>query len=631
MTTDGYEGRIRSCGGTMHGKERNATGYDKYINWKLFAIPLGAVIVLLLLPTPGSMVDVGVEYSMGSRYVQDFFSTELFGAPTESLSQWQVQLVRMMDTSVRKSAFTRGSFLKRNGSWCGSNGIPSTDVHLKLVKAFVEKTPLERFEKILKQGFTLRTEKLSLDHLKEEERAQAIRAGFRVKAAVGIVLFVVLCFVTEAIPLPMVAFCIGILAMLCGIVNRNTIAGMYWSDATWFIMGSLMFAVAFVKTGVDKRIGMMMFGKVKNPDIKRITLIIVVVIAPLTMFMSDHALAAMFLPIGILLYSTSTLAAGREDPELAKMLMITIAMACNLGGSLSPSGAARNIIMMSYAEDMFGISIGFGEWCLYCVPFLIFLVPVTWFAINRRFRPSIRHLGEALEVVKGEIERMGTRWTRDQKVSMGIFLVMLLCWVTEKNLILKLTGIRFGIGVIAVMGAVAYICAGIVNWRDYQTKVDWGVVWLYAGAIIFGRVLVTTGGAYWIARSLVELTSPLGMGEGLGLLLTGNVITGMLTQLMADGPACAAVGPVTLAMAGIVHPGTSMIPFTAMGTAIASSFAYCLVIGTPPNAIVYASGYLESRDYLRVGVILWLTNMAGLMLYASTYWVWLGWHGLPSF
>jgi di/tricarboxylate transporter len=84
-------------------------------------------------------------------------------------------------------------------------------------------------------------------------------------------------------------------------------------------------------------------------------------------------------------------------------------------------------------------------------------------------------------------------------------------------------------------------------------------------------------------------------------------------------------------MAGIVHPGTSMIPFVAMGTAIASSFAYCLVIGTPPNAIVYASGYLESRDFLRVGVILWFTNMAGLMLLASTYWKWLGWKGLTPF
>lgn len=236
-----------------------------------------------------------------------------------------------------------------------------------------------------------------------------------------------------------------------------------------------------------------------------------------------------------------------------------------------------------------------------------------------------------MKLVREEVIKTSVKWTKEQKISLVIFLVTLFTWITEKNLVLKLTGIRFGIGVLAVMGAVAYILAGVVNWRDYQKNVDWGVVWLYAGAIIFGNVLVETGGAYWIARSILEALAPLGMSVGLGLLLTGNMITGLITQLMADGPACAAVGPVTLAMAGIAHPGTSMIPFAAMSTAIASSLAYCLVIGTPPNAIVYASGYLESKDFLRVGIILWITNMAVLMLLCSTYWKWMGWSGLPPF
>ncbi len=611
--------------------KKKASGYDKFIDWRLFALPVGVLVLLLFIPTPKSMLDVGVEYALGPKHVQTFLAKELFDAETMELSQWQIQMVRMMETSIQKSSFSRGSFVQRSEKWCETNNIPTTKEHLEQVKAFTEQMTPERFRSLTDRAYQLRTQTLSFDNLNEKEKAKAVKAGFHVKMAVGIVIFVVLCFMTEAIPLPMVAFSIGIIALLSGIVSRETVAGLYWSDATWFIMGSLMFATAFVKTGVDKRIAMMMFGRLKNPDIKRVTLIIVCIIAPLTMFMSDHALAAMFLPIGILLYTASTNAAGREDPELAKMLMITIAMACNLGGSLSPSGAARNIIMMNYAEDMFGINMGFGQWCVYCLPFLAFLVPVTWVVINWRFRPSIKNLGEALDIAKQETMRAGGKWTRPQKVAVTIFLIMLFCWITENNLLLKWTGIRFGIGVLAVMGGIAYILSGIVNWRDYQTKVDWGVVWLYAGAIIFGRVLVDTGGAYWIARSLLQFTIPLGLGQGLGLMLTGNAITGLLTQLMADGPACAAVGPVTLAMGGIVHPGSTMIPFTAMGTAIASSFAYCLVIGTPPNAIVYASGYLEPKDYLRVGLILWFTNMAGLMLLGALYWRWLGWPGLAPF
>ena len=617
----------------MAEEKKKATGYDKYVNWKLFAIPLTLVFIVMVLPTHHTMLDVGVEYGLGPKYVKNYFAQELFGIPADELSQWQVQMVRMMEASIRKSAFSHKGFMKRNAKWCKSEKIPSSSAHLKQIMDFAQTIPPDKFKKLMEDGYDLRTKKLNYNMLTDKEKKKADKAGFHVKVAVCIVIFVVLCFLTEAIPLPMVAFCIGVFAMCCGIVTRKNVAMLYWSDATWFIMGSLMFAVAFVKTGVDKRMAMMMFGKLKKPSLKMVTFMIILVIAPLTMFMSDHALAAMFLPIGILLYTTSTAASGKDDPELAKMLMITIAMACNLGGSLAPSGAARNIIMMSYAEDMFGIGIGYAEWLYYMVPLLVFTIPVTWFMINFRFKPLAEHgdLSASMSYVRAEVTKAGGSWTKEQIITVIIFLVMLFCWITEKYLILSLTGIRFGIGVIAVMGAIVYVFAGIANWRDYQTGVDWGVVWLYAGAIIFGRVLVMTGGAYWIARTFVELLSPLGMSQGLGLLLSGNVITALLTQLMADGPACAAVGPVTLSMAGIVHPGTSMIPFVAMGTSYASSLAYCLIIGTPPNAIVYASGYLEPKDYLRVGVILWFTNLTIFMIMSATYWRFMGWPGLVPY
>jgi solute carrier family 13 (sodium-dependent dicarboxylate transporter), member 2/3/5 len=608
------------------------SGYDKFINWKVFSIPLALLLIMIIIPTPKSMLDVGVEYSMGSKYAQEFFASELFQKKVVELEQWQVQMVRMMEKSVQMTSLVQESFLKRNQRWCEQNSIPSNPEHLAQVQEFARQIPPDDFYNLMKEGHSLITEKLTFDQLTDKEKEKAEKAGFHVQASVGIVLFVVFCFMTEAIPLPMVAFSIGVIALMCGIVDRNNMPMLYWSDATWFIMGSLMFATAFVKTGVDKRIAMMMFGKLKNPDVKWVTLIIVVIISPLTMFMSDHALAAMFLPLGILLYTATISASGNEDPELAKMLMMTIAMAANLGGSLAPSGAARNLIMMGYTEDMFGFSITFVQWMIYCTPFLLYLIPITWLVLNWRFKPEQRSLANAMALVKSEVNKVGGGgWTRPQIISLTIFIVMFVSWITENNLILKLTGIRFGVGVLAVMGGIAYILAGVVNWRDYQTKVDWGVVWLYAGAILFGRVLVQTGGAYWIAQTMLKLTVPLGLGEGIGLLLSGNVIVGLMTQLMADGPACAAVGPVTLAMAGIVHPGTSMIPFVAMSTSIASSFAYCLVIGTPPNAIMYSSGYLEPKDFLRVGVILWFTNMAGLMLMASTYWRWVGFPGLPGF
>ena len=316
------------------------------------------------------------------------------------------------------------------------------------------------------------------------------------------------------------------------------------------------------------------------------------------------------------------------DPELAKMLFITIAMACNIGGFGSPSGGARNVIMMTYLEDMFGMSMGYGEWMIYAVPFVLIMMPVLWILVNWRFKPQIRDLTPALEALRADIGRAGG-WNRKQIIAIVIFLVMLFGWITEKNLIADLIGVRLGIGVIAIAGAVAYLFAGVVNWRDYQEKVDWGVVWLYAGAIIFGKTMADSGAAYWLARSILETVEPLGLATGKGLLALGGLVTAGMTQLMADGPAAASVGPITLNMAAVANPGTMIVPFMTLITACASSMAYLLIIGTPPNAIVYASGHLEMKDYFRVGIPCLIAAMAVLLLLSTTYWVWLGFQGLP--
>ena len=220
-------------------------------------------------------------------------------------------------------------------------------------------------------------------------------------------------------------------------------------------------------------------------------------------------------------------------------------------------------------------------------------------------------------------------WNRAQIIAVVVFALMLFGWITENNLIASLTGVRLGIGVIAVAGAVAYLLTGVVNWRDYQEKVDWGVVWLYAGAIIFGRTLDQTGAAYWMARSIVEGLATVGLESGTVLLGAGGLVTALMTNLMADGPAAASVGPIALNMAAVANPGTTLIPFMGLVTACASSMAYLLIIGTPPNAIVYASGYLEAKDFLRAGIICFVAAFVVLLLLSIFYWPLLGFGGLP--
>lgn len=612
--------------------EKKATGYDKYVNWKLFIIPVVLFFIILFIPTPYGMKDVGMEVKIGQKAIIQYITAELFNKDSHQAEQWELLISEIMERNIQMGSLSRNIFLKRDIKWCDKYQIQVDKENFKRSMEYVDKQISdERFLAIMKGAMELRKERLKYEDLSPADRQIADKGAWDIKVAIAMMAFVVFCFMTECIPLPGVAFSIGLILVSTGVVTRQEVAMLYWDDACWFIMGSLMFAAAFVKTGVDKRICLMMFKKLAAPNVKWVTLIFFIIISPLASFISDHALAAMFLPIGMLLYQNSLTNEVPEDKELIKMLMITIAMACNIGGPGAPSGGARNVIMMTYLNDMFGFDIGYFQWVTYCFPFILVMIPITWFVVNWRFKPSIDSLAPAMRHLKSEIGRMGG-WNRKQIIAFVIFILMIFGWFTEKAFYdMGIYPVRLGIGVIAVGGAVVYLLTGIVNWRDYQERVDWGVVWLYAGAIIFGRTLDSTGAAYWMARTVIDFLAPLGMDSGIPLMATSNGITAIMTNLMADGPAAAAVGPISLNMAGLVHPGSTFLPFMAMATAISSSFAYCLIIGTPPNAIVYASGYLEPRDYLRVGLPMWFFANLLIVLFTAVYWNIMGFGGLPKF
>ncbi|RJQ66522.1 MAG: DASS family sodium-coupled anion symporter [Desulfobacteraceae bacterium] len=613
--------------------KKKVTGYDKYVNWKIMIFPVALMFLIMLMPTPEGMQDVGTEYKVGPRAVTDFFTQKLFGKSATDVEQWQLVAARIMEQNMNMGAMSRDRFLKRDAKWAQKYNIPSANEKniQRAVQFMGSQLDDTTFRALMEEGMALRKDKLAYDALSDQDRKAADKGGWHVKVAIALTVFVVGCFLTECMPLPGVAFVMGLVLVTTGVVGRDSLAMFYWSDSVWFIMGSLMFAAAFVKTGVDKRVCLAMFNKLAVPNVRYITLMFFVVITPLAAFISDHALAAMFLPIGMLLYQNSLTREIPEDPELGKMLMISIAMACNMGGPGAPSGGARNVIMMTYLQDMFGIDIGYMQWVTYCFPFLFVMIPLTWLLVNWRFKPRIHSLAPAMEQLRGEIDKMGG-WSRQQIWALVIFVVMVFGWFTEKSFYdMGIYPVRLGIGTVAVGGAIAYLLAGVTTWRDYQDRVDWGVVWLYAGAILFGRILDETGAAYWLARSALEVLAPLGINAGLPLMAVTNGLTGVITNLMADGPAAAAVGPVVLNVAGLVHPGSTFLPFIAMGTAMASSFAYCLIIGTPPNAIVYASGYLGPKDFLRVGVLAWICSNVVLILLAGIYWKLRGFAGLPGF
>ncbi|MBT7899661.1 MAG: sodium:sulfate symporter, partial [Candidatus Marinimicrobia bacterium] len=188
----------------------------------------------------------------------------------------------------------------------------------------------------------------------------------------------------------------------------------------------------------------------------------------------------------------------------------------------------------------------------------------------------------------------------------------------DKSLTVQVLGFSLGLGGVAITGAVLYMILGLTSWQDYEEKVSWGVIILYAGCISLGSVFKATGASSWFADQIINLVAPLGLNSGVGLVVLVGVIGATLTNLMSAGATVAVIGPVVLDMAQ--SSGTNPI-LVGVGLAIATSMAYWLVIGTPASSIVYASGQLESKDFIRMASLGWPVAIMVLVVMVIFYWV----------
>ncbi|MEK9725068.1 MAG: SLC13 family permease, partial [Rhodospirillaceae bacterium] len=169
----------------------------------------------------------------------------------------------------------------------------------------------------------------------------------------------------------------------------------------------------------------------------------------------------------------------------------------------------------------------------------------------------------------------------------------------------------------AILGAIAFLVAGLVRWEDVNSGVNWGVVLLYGAAISLGVQMKNTGAAIWVAQNFLNVLTPFGIDEGIGLWGAVSVLTTAVTNTMSNGAAVAVLGPIVLKLA--VVAGESPIILGCV-TAVSSAFAYLTVVGTPACTIVYASGYLKTTDFLKVGWKMCVMSIIVMLIAAYLYW-----------
>ena len=206
----------------MTQSEKKVTGYDKYVNWKLFIIPVVLFFIILMLPIPNGMKDVGTEVKVGPKAVIKYIVTELFNKSASDAEQWELLTAEIMERNMRMGALAKKNFMKRDVRWCKKYDIKVDDKNFNKSHEYIDKNvDGEQYASIMKNALDLKKEKLVYEGLSEKDRATADKGAWDIKVAVAMAVFVVFCFMTECIPLPGVSFCVGLILVFTGVVSRS--------------------------------------------------------------------------------------------------------------------------------------------------------------------------------------------------------------------------------------------------------------------------------------------------------------------------------------------------------------------------------------------------------------------------
>ncbi len=443
--------------------------------------------------------------------------------------------------------------------------------------------------------------------------------AFKAKVMLGVLLVAALFWATGAVPVGVTALLVGVIMYFLGVMQPDDIAKAYAKDAVIFIFGVLALSLAISKTGLDRRIGLLLLSPAKS--LTKLLFIFLPLLGVACSFVSEHALIAFIMPLFIMVYVSALRAVGvKSDKPLAVMLVLSICFVANCGGPGSPAAGGRNAVMMGILSD-YGNAPTFGEWVQYGLPFVpvMALVIAAYFFIAFRRKISVGKLDVA-SMVKQASEKIGPM-NKNEYLTALVLVVVILLWITSSDI--------YGMGGPVILGIVALNMMRIIRWRDISS-IPWDVVALYASASALGKGLATTGAALYLADSFIAIL-PDFFRSGEGLAVATSLFTGITTNFMSDGATVSAIGPITVPMATISGTHPWMVAFA---TAFASSFAHMMIIGTPNNAIAYAMAkdpltgeqLVTLGDFLKHGSIVLVLSF--LVLWG---WVFFGYWQLIGF
>ena len=435
-------------------------------------------------------------------------------------------------------------------------------------------------------------------------------------AALAIALWVGTWWVTEAVPIAVSALLPIVLFPLTGALDLGTTTAAYGHKYVFLYLGGFLLAIAIEKVNLHRRIALFIIASI-GTRMRMIVLGFMVATAFLSMWISNTATSVMMLPIGLAIiaqYRDHPDTPENEHTQFGKMLMLAIAYSASIGGIGTLIGTPPNLVLAGIVKELYGVEIGFLEWMLLALPLSILLLALCWVYLTR-FAVKLKadDFTGGVEEIKRQREALGPIHRDEKKVGI-VFLLTAVAWISRSFLLSPILpaiddtiiALSSGIALFVIRGSNGK--GAILSWDDSK-RIPWGILILFGGGLAIAQGFKDTGFAQWFAEQLITLEFLPLIVMTLVLVAAINFLTEITSNLATTAMILPVLAPLAAAMG--VHPYIFMI-----GATLAASCAFMLPVATPPNAVVFGSGYVSMKDMIRAGLGL---NLISILL--ITVWV----------
>lgn len=423
----------------------------------------------------------------------------------------------------------------------------------------------------------------------------------------ALLIFIGILWLTEAFNITVTSLMVPILAIGLNVLPTKAAFAPFSEPIIFMFFGGFVLAAVMNIQKLDLWIANHII-RLARGNLKLTVLYLFAATAGLSLFINNTAVAAMMLPLTLGILKKVDLKTNRA---LYVFVLLGVAFSASIGGIGTLTGSAPNAILASQ------LKITFSEWLFYGIPVAILLMIGMVFSLLVVLRPNFN--------VPFEISLEGIPLTSKRKITLAVFVIAAFFLVFGSWLepfirsVLELSQPIKNFDAVVAMTAVIILCiTHTATWSEIQDRTEWGVLMLFGGGLVLGIVLKETGASKILADTIVNY---IGVQHWLVMTLVLTAFIVFLTEFTSNTATAALMTPIFISVAeGLGLPPVSLAAIVACS----ASCAFMLPIATPPNAIVFSTGYIKQSEMVKVGFILNIISTA--VIGGLTYFFWINWH-----